>query len=77
MLVDRGRKADRYPWLEWKVRLFLLGACVAVLGMSLEMRWLVAVALAILVAAFLVRFLPGGKGEDAQSGPEPDTTGWP
>jgi hypothetical protein len=77
MLIDRGRRADRYPWLEWKVRLFLLGACMAIAGMLLEMQWIVAVALAILVLAFLVRFMPGGKGEDAEPGPEPDTTGWP
>jgi hypothetical protein len=50
---------------------------MAIAGMLLEMQWIVAVALAILVLAFLVRFMPGGKGEDAEPGPEPDTTGWP
>ena len=69
LFIDRRRKADRYPWLEWKVRLFVLGAGLAVLGMAGEIQWLVAVAIVILFAAFLIRFFPGGKGESAEPGP--------
>ena len=65
-IMDRSRKAGRYPWLEWKVRLFVLGACMAVAGMTMEIRWLVAVAIAILFGGFLIRFLPGGRGEGVE-----------
>ncbi len=74
MLIDRHRRADRYPWLEWKVRFFVIGAGLAVVGMAMDVQWVVGVAIVILFAGFLVRFLPGGKGESAEGGtPEPDT----
>jgi|GEM_PF-1229423 len=68
VFVDRTRKADEYPWLPWKVRLFLLGAVVAVAGMGLDSGLLVGIAMGILVLAFLVRFLPGGKGVVKEDG---------
>jgi hypothetical protein len=63
LFVDRSRKADRYPWLEWKVRLFAIGAALAVGGMATGFDALVSVGTGVLLLAFLVRFLPGGKGE--------------
>lgn len=63
VFLDRSRKADEYPWLLWKVRLFVIGAGLAVGGMLLEMDWVVFAAIVVLAAAFLVRFLPGGRGE--------------
>jgi len=63
LFVDRSRKADRYPWLEWKVRLFAIGAALAVGGMATGFDALVSVGIGVLLLAFLVRFLPGGKGE--------------
>lgn len=65
VFMDRGRRADRYPWFEWKVRLFVIGAVLAVVGMATEIQWLVGVAIVILLGGFLVRFLPGGRGEVA------------
>jgi hypothetical protein len=62
LFMDRGRKADRYPWLIWKVRFFVIGAGLAVGGMILEMDWLIFVAIVFLAAGFLIRFLPGGTG---------------
>lgn len=62
LFVDRSRKADAYPWLPWKVRLFLLGAALAVVGMAMESRLLVGIAIGVLALGFLVRFLPGGTG---------------
>ncbi len=70
MLIDRHRRADRYPWLEWKVRLFVVGAGLAVVGMALETQWIVAVAIVILFVGFLIRFLPGGRGERVDSPPD-------
>ena len=76
LFMDRHRRADSYPWFEWKVRLFLLGATVAVAGIALEREWMTSLALLILLAAFLIRFLPGGKGVSAErSGPAPDEGG--
>ena len=59
---------------DWKVRLFLLGAGVAVAGIALDLEWLTSISILILVAAFLVRFLPGGKGESDHR-PELDESG--
>lgn len=76
LFIDRDRRADSYPWFEWKVRLFLLGATIAVVGIALELEWLTSISILILVAAFLMRFLPGGKGESAERpGPAPDESG--
>jgi len=63
VFLDRERKADGYPWLEWKVRVFATGAAMAVGGMVLRIDWLVTVAIVVLVGGFMIRFLPGGTGE--------------
>ena len=42
----------------WKVRLFALGAALAVAGMALTARWLVWVGIAVLAAGLALRFLP-------------------
>ncbi len=62
IFVDRSRRADHYPLLEWKVRLFVIGASLSVGGMVLERDWIIWVGIVFLVAGFLVRFLPGGRG---------------
>lgn len=61
-MLDRSRKGQAYPWLEWKVRLFVIGAGLGVGGMVLDNRWIVGAGMAVLLAGFLVRFLPGGRG---------------
>ena len=63
VFLDRGRKADGYPWLEWKVRVFAAGAALAIGGMVLRIEWLVTVAIVVLVGGFMIRFLSGGTGE--------------
>lgn len=63
VLLDRRRRADAYPWLVWKVRLFVVGACLAAGGMAMEIDWLVLVATVVLGVGFLLRFMPGGRGE--------------
>lgn len=72
VFLDRSRKADDYPWLLWKVRLFVIGAGLAVGGMLLEIDWVIFVAIGFLVAAFLVRFLPGGRGVREEAPEEPE-----
>jgi hypothetical protein len=72
VFVDRSRRADRYPWFEWKVRLFLAGAALGIVGMAAGMDWLVAVGIVILGGGFLLRFLPSGRGAPADPGTEGD-----
>lgn len=76
IFMDRRRKADAYPWLVWKVRLFVIGACLAVGGMVMDMGWLILLAIAALAAGFLLRFLPGGTGvvheEPGSEGEDPE-----
>lgn len=54
--IDRTpRRID--PYLEWKVRLFVLGAGLALISMLMEIGWLMAVAALLLGAGFSLRFL--------------------
>ena len=62
IFLDRSRRADDYPWLLWKVRLFVIGAGLAVGGMVMDLDWLILIAIVFLLGGFLVRFLPGGTG---------------
>lgn len=64
VFLDRGRNAAGYPWLEWKVRVFAAGAALAIGGMVLRIEWLVTAAIVLLVGGFMIRFLPGGTGEE-------------
>ena len=70
IFVSRSPKTDRHPWFEWKVRLFLAGAAIALIGIATGRDWIVAVATFVLFAAFVLRFLPRGRGvlESDQSG---------
>jgi hypothetical protein len=69
LFFDRSRRAGRF--LEWKVRLFTLGAVLAVVGMATNQGWMTWLAIAVLVAGMMLRFLPGGveaaedEGENA------------
>ncbi|MDZ7780110.1 MAG: hypothetical protein U5R14_09315 [Gemmatimonadota bacterium] len=59
MLLDRSRRAGRH--LEWKVRLFTLGAVLAVVGMALDRGWMIGAAIVVLGLGLTLRFLPGGR----------------
>ena len=54
-------KAPRHAWFEWKVRLFLAGAAIAVVGIATGRDWIVAIATFVLFVGFVLRFLPGGR----------------
>lgn len=47
--------------LGWRVALFGVGGILAVIGMGIQLRWLVNVAIGVLFVGFLLRFL-GSKG---------------
>ena len=55
---SREQSGRSDPYLLWKVRLFVIGAALALVGMALVMRWLVWAGIGILVVALLLRFLP-------------------
>lgn len=65
MFFDRSRRAGRY--LEWKVRLFTLGAVLAVVGMALNQTWMTGGAIGVLVAGMMLRFLPDGVEAEGES----------
>ena len=69
MLFDRARRAGRY--LEWKVRLFTLGAVLAVVGMAMSQDWMTWVAIVVLVLGMALRFLPDRGGQSV----EPEVSG--
>ncbi len=70
--LDRTRQAGDY--LEWKVRIFTVGAVLAAAGMYLQEDWLVGVATVVLAVGVLLRFLPGAPPDtdapDAAEGAE-------
>ena len=61
MFFDRSRRAGRY--LEWKVRLFTLGAVLAVVGMATGQSWMTWVAIIVLAGGMMLRFLPSGTDD--------------
>jgi hypothetical protein len=59
LFFDRSRRAGRY--LEWKVRLFTLGAVLAVVGMATYQSWMTWLAIGVLGIGLALRYLPGGR----------------
>jgi uncharacterized membrane protein len=62
-------------WLEWKVRLFAIGAALAFGGMVLRIDWVVSVAIVVLLLGFLARFVPRGDGHDDAEGGQGSSAG--
>ena len=68
MFFRRGVSRDD-RWLQAKLWLFGVGALVALVGMALEIDWLIGAAGVILLAGILLRFLGGtGQGPLEDSG---------
>jgi hypothetical protein len=64
MLVDRDPDRE-VKHLEWRIRIFGGGAILALVGLYFEAGWMIWVAIGVLVAGFLLRFLPRrDPGED-------------
>lgn len=60
--VDRS--SDRSTeYLRWRIRLFAVGAAIGLVGIFTEVRWLIWVAIAVLVVGFALRFLPATDEE--------------
>jgi hypothetical protein len=65
-----GRRRGSQAHLEWRIRIFGVGAILGIAGMIAEMRWMIWIALGVLMVGFLLRFLPGSDetgGDDAGS----------
>ncbi len=59
IFMDRSKRAGSF--LEWRTAVFAVGATLALGGIYLDQRWLVGVAIAVLVGGMALRFLPGGE----------------
>lgn len=64
-LLDRSRRAGRH--LEWKVRIFTLGAALAVAGIYFAERWMTGMAIVVLVLAASLRFFLSREVEDEEA----------
>ena len=69
--MDRSKRAGRY--LEWKVRIFVAAATLALGGMYLGERWLVGVAIVVLAGGMALRFLPAGEESEGESEDTPES----
>lgn len=72
MRGDRGSRDDRF--LEWKIWIFSIAAAVGLSGIFFEERWMTGVALAVLMSAMLLRFLPV-RATDPAVDDRPDEAG--
>jgi len=65
--------------LEWKVRIFVVGAVLAMGGIYMDERWLVGLATVVLLGGVVLRFLPRlairGDGEPRAGIPEDAVSG--
>lgn len=70
--ADRSKRSDRL--LEWKVRIFSVGAVLTVIGIYLEERWVTGTAVVVLAGGMLLKFGPGGgrTAEDSEADPDAD-----
>jgi hypothetical protein len=67
MFLDhrRGRPVRR---LEWRIRLMGVGAILALIGIYFEARWMVWIAIVVLVVGLALRLVPGDDERHAQDG---------
>ena len=68
----RSRGPD--PWLEWKVRVFFLGAVLALVGMAMGNRLVTGLAIGVLLVGVILRFLGGGRAVEPEEEEGSDET---
>ncbi len=76
MILSSRKKRGPDRYLDWRVRLFFVGAVLALLGISLGSSILVGLAIAVLLLGLGFRFLPSGDGgvEADENNEERDST---
>lgn len=65
VLIGRRRGHDSRH-LEWKIRLFGIGAAMGLGGIWFESSWLVLGGVAVLLVGFGLRFLPKDREPDEE-----------
>jgi len=69
MFVNRSpRPSARY--VPYKTALLIVGGATGLVGMLLDVHWMVVLAIAIVGVGFLLRFLPGP--DETDNGVRPD-----
>lgn len=63
--VKRTRRSSADPHLAWKVAIFFLAAGLWLAGVIAGRAWLSGAAIAVLLLALVLRFLPQDAEEDA------------
>jgi len=48
--------------LEWRVRIFVVASVLALAGMALAWRWMIWVAVGLLLVGFVMRWIPPPDG---------------
>jgi hypothetical protein len=71
ILLDRKRR-EKDPHLDWKVKLFFVGAALALAGIAVNSTWLIGAAVVVLLGGAGLRFLPGKKDD---AGEKDDASG--
>jgi hypothetical protein len=62
MIFSSRKRGVPGPYLDWKVRLFFLGAALALIGIGVDSSLLVGLATGVLILGVGLRFWPGGNG---------------
>jgi hypothetical protein len=75
IFLDRSSRGPD-PWLDWKVRVFFLGAALALVGMAMGNRVVTGVAMGVLLVGVILRFVGGGgRVGPEEEGPDEDGGG--
>ena len=45
-------------FLEWRIRIFIVGAFIALVGIYFDEQWITGLAIVVLITGFFIRFLP-------------------
>ena len=73
MFVGRGDHSGKLGHLHWRIRLFAIGAGLAIGGIAFDSSWLIYAAILVLVAGMALRFAPEtDTGADVGSEAESD-----
>ncbi len=71
IFLDRRRRGED-PHLDWKIRLFIVGAVIALLGMARDASWMLVVGILVLLAGAALRFFSPRVAEPPPWGEEGD-----
>ena len=61
---SRNRSGGGDPFVVWKVRLFGVGAALALSGIGFEVSWVVWAGVGVLAIGLFLRFIPRGGGDE-------------